>query len=628
MARVSDVLAPPREGLEQRNTQPELQELAVCPSCHGGLTHSPTGIRCETCARTFALVDGIPILLIDPDTAGHDELEHLHSSRQKRQQASYFDREEAAEFEIMRPHGSPALYDWLIQEKFRRSIAGLTSSLPGGTALIVCGGSGMDAEFLARAGARVIVSDIAIGAIQRARERSRRFGFPVTPIVADVERLPFADGTVDLVYVHDGLHHLDQPLVGLAEMARVAARAISVNEPARAAITAAAVRLGLSSNQEISGNRVARMSREEIAAALRCHGFRIVHSERYGMYYRHEPGALFRAMSSRAVFPIVKTGYQLLNGVAGHLGNKLTVQAVRDSIPETTRSSTLRTSSTTGLEEIRHAVGSGWVDAITVDSPESAAALARIVEAGRKMGRTVQVSGQLSPADLPPPTATERWIRKNLRGHPFWVLTQPQPPWWQLGVKRLIDMVVASTLLVLLSPLLFACATAVRLSSPGPILYPWRVLGRNGRPFTGYKFRTMVQEADTMRSELRRHNEMVGPVFKMTEDPRITAVGRWLRKYSLDELPQLWSVLKGDMSLVGPRPVFREEYQQFELWQMRKLSVTPGLTCLWQVRGRNAIADFDEWARLDLQYIDQWSLGLDVKILARTVLAVVGGTGR
>jgi lipopolysaccharide/colanic/teichoic acid biosynthesis glycosyltransferase len=175
---------------------------------------------------------------------------------------------------------------------------------------------------------------------------------------------------------------------------------------------------------------------------------------------------------------------------------------------------------------------------------------------------------------------------------------------------------------------MLVCAVAVRLSSPGPIIYPWRVVGRYGRPFTGYKLRTMVEGAHGMRSTLRSQNEMSGPVFKMTADPRVTAAGRWLRKYSFDELPQLWSVLKGDMSLVGPRPVLREEYLEFELWQMRKLSVTPGLTCLWQVRGRNAIRDFADWARLDLEYIDNWSLMLDAKILMHTVLVVLKGTGR
>jgi lipopolysaccharide/colanic/teichoic acid biosynthesis glycosyltransferase len=182
--------------------------------------------------------------------------------------------------------------------------------------------------------------------------------------------------------------------------------------------------------------------------------------------------------------------------------------------------------------------------------------------------------------------------------------------------------------MVLLSPVLLAIAIAIKLSSTGPVLYRWRVLGKDGRPFVGYKFRTMVEGADELKATLLADNWMIGPVFKMRKDPRITPLGRWLRRYSLDELPQLWSVLRGDMSLVGPRPVFPTEYRQFELWQMRKLSVVPGITCLWQVNGRNAIADFDDWVRLDLEYIDRWSIGLDLRILLRTVSAVVRGTGQ
>jgi lipopolysaccharide/colanic/teichoic acid biosynthesis glycosyltransferase len=190
------------------------------------------------------------------------------------------------------------------------------------------------------------------------------------------------------------------------------------------------------------------------------------------------------------------------------------------------------------------------------------------------------------------------------------------------------DVTLAGALLVLSSPLMLALAIAVRLSSPGPVMYRWPVVGRNGRPFTGYKFRTMVQDADLLKASLLDRNEMVGPVFKLANDPRLTKLGRWLRRYSLDEVPQLWSVLKGDMSLVGPRPALRDEYQRFELWQMRKVSVTPGMTCLWQVRGRNAIRDFAEWARLDLHYIDHWSLWLDFTILLRTAAAIARGTGR
>jgi lipopolysaccharide/colanic/teichoic acid biosynthesis glycosyltransferase len=207
-------------------------------------------------------------------------------------------------------------------------------------------------------------------------------------------------------------------------------------------------------------------------------------------------------------------------------------------------------------------------------------------------------------------------------------LSAAMPSAWQLGIKRALDVVVALVLLILLMPLLLAIVIAIKLGSPGPVLYRWDVVGQDGRPFTGYKFRTMVQNADALKQELWTQNEMQGPVFKIKTDPRVTPLGRVLRKFSLDELPQLWSVLKGDMSLVGPRPPLQSEYAHFTEYQKRKLGFKPGITCLWQVMGRNEIRDFDEWVRLDLEYIENWSLGLDVKILLLTIPAIVRGTGR
>lgn len=195
-------------------------------------------------------------------------------------------------------------------------------------------------------------------------------------------------------------------------------------------------------------------------------------------------------------------------------------------------------------------------------------------------------------------------------------------------VKRLLDAVVSAILLIVLLPLFVAIGIAIKVSSPGPVFYRWHVLGKNNKEFVGYKFRTMVANADQMKMDLLKYNEMTGPVFKMEKDPRVTPVGRFLRKYSLDELPQLWNVLRGDMSLVGPRPPLKHEFERFEFWQARKLSVRPGITCLWQVSGRNEIKDFGEWARLDLEYIDKRSLRLDFEILARTAFAVLRGTGR
>jgi exopolysaccharide biosynthesis polyprenyl glycosylphosphotransferase len=198
---------------------------------------------------------------------------------------------------------------------------------------------------------------------------------------------------------------------------------------------------------------------------------------------------------------------------------------------------------------------------------------------------------------------------------------------WRLFIKRLIDIVGSLIGLILLAPLFLTIAIGVKISSSGPALYKWDVLGFNKKPFKTWKFRTMVTNADTLKEQLMPFNEMVGPVFKMKEDPRITRLGKFIRKYSLDELPQLWSVLKGDMSLVGPRPAAADELGRYQSWHRRRLSIKPGLTCIWQVQGRNEINNFDDWVRMDLEYIDNWSLWLDIKILLRTVPAVISGKG-
>jgi len=198
----------------------------------------------------------------------------------------------------------------------------------------------------------------------------------------------------------------------------------------------------------------------------------------------------------------------------------------------------------------------------------------------------------------------------------------------KLAIKRVLDIVVAGAALVLLFPLFIVLGLMVKLTSPGPVFYRWHVVGKAGRPFVSYKFRSMVVNADELKADLEQFNEMSGPVFKLTNDPRLTRVGAWMRRYSLDELPQFYSVLKGDMSLVGPRPPLVTEYARFSDYQKQKLVVTPGITCLWQVNGRNNVANFDEWVGLDLEYIRHWSLGLDLKILLKTVREVLVGSGR
>jgi lipopolysaccharide/colanic/teichoic acid biosynthesis glycosyltransferase len=199
---------------------------------------------------------------------------------------------------------------------------------------------------------------------------------------------------------------------------------------------------------------------------------------------------------------------------------------------------------------------------------------------------------------------------------------------WEQSCKRTLDILVAGVLLVVLSPLFLLIALAIKLTSRGPVFYRWRVVGQRGRPFTGYKFRSMLVDADQRKAELLSLNEMQEPVFKLMRDPRVTPLGRTLRKFSLDELPQLWSVLRGDMSLVGPRPPLQSEYARFTDYQKLKLCVKPGITCIWQVSGRNEVRDLDEWVRLDLEYINNRSLVLDLKILLRTLPAVFKGTGR
>jgi lipopolysaccharide/colanic/teichoic acid biosynthesis glycosyltransferase len=196
------------------------------------------------------------------------------------------------------------------------------------------------------------------------------------------------------------------------------------------------------------------------------------------------------------------------------------------------------------------------------------------------------------------------------------------------GVKRLADVILSAFLLLVGIPLLAAIAIGVKLDSRGSVLYTWRVVGRNGRPFRSWKFRSMCVGADDKKEQLLEGNEMRGPVFKLQNDPRITRFGKYLRRYSLDELPQLFSVFIGDMSLVGPRPPLQTEYVRFSEAQKRKLAVKPGITCLWQVCGRNEIRDFDSWVNLDLEYIRRWSLGLDCKILWKTVATVLRGTGK
>jgi exopolysaccharide biosynthesis polyprenyl glycosylphosphotransferase len=198
---------------------------------------------------------------------------------------------------------------------------------------------------------------------------------------------------------------------------------------------------------------------------------------------------------------------------------------------------------------------------------------------------------------------------------------------WQVEIKRLIDIFIAALALIILSPVLFITAIVIKLTSSGPVFFIQDRVGLNKRHFRLYKFRTMIHDAEQKQAELEALNEASGPVFKIKEDPRITPIGRILRKLSIDELPQLYNVFKGDMSLVGPRPLPIRDYNGFsEDWHRRRFSVRPGITCLWQVDGRSEIP-FEKWMELDMEYIDNWNLWQDLKILVRTVPAVFKGSG-
>ncbi len=215
----------------------------------------------------------------------------------------------------------------------------------------------------------------------------------------------------------------------------------------------------------------------------------------------------------------------------------------------------------------------------------------------------------------------------DLAGFPFLTFETTPDKLFQLMAKNSFDALVSFIALIVLSPLFLVLALAVKLTSPGPVFFRQERSGLNGRRFILLKFRTMVRDAEKMQKNLLKHNQMGGPAFKMDNDPRVTKIGRFLRKTSLDELPQLWNVLTGDMSIIGPRPPLPAEVEKYDNWQRRRLSLRPGLTCIWQIEGRNRIVDFDEWMRLDLKYIDNWSLWLDTVIFLKTIPVVLFGVG-
>jgi exopolysaccharide biosynthesis polyprenyl glycosylphosphotransferase len=272
------------------------------------------------------------------------------------------------------------------------------------------------------------------------------------------------------------------------------------------------------------------------------------------------------------------------------------------------------------LGEILHRSSIDWV--IFAVGPEDLELVRSGIESCEEVG--VQASYMIGDVF---PMKIARMHLESYDGTALLTFTTTTTYYMSLFLKGIADRVVALLGIVALSPLLLLTALLIKLTSSGPILFRQERCGLNGRRFMMYKFRTMTEGAEDMLEELRmRADKECLVVFKAKNDPRVTRVGRFLRKFSLDELPQLSNVLKGQMSLVGPRPPIPSEVEKYERWQRRRLSMKPGLTCIWQVRGRNEI-DFEEWMALDLEYIDNWSLTLDARILLKTVPVVLSGKG-
>ncbi len=275
------------------------------------------------------------------------------------------------------------------------------------------------------------------------------------------------------------------------------------------------------------------------------------------------------------------------------------------------------------LCEVSSLIAQGPVDEVLVALPldKRRGLIEKIVEVCEEQGILVRVRTDLFNLKI------ARSQVDNVEGVPVVTIRSGPEDGWPLVVKRVIDVIVSAAMLALLSPLLLLIAALIRLDSPGPVLFRQVRMGLNRRRFEVLKFRTMTNEADSRQSALESMNEADGPVFKIKNDPRVTRFGAFLRHFSIDEFPQLINVLKGEMSLVGPRPLPLRDVARIDTqWHKRRFSVKPGLTCLWQVNGRSDV-NFERWVRMDLEYIDTWSLKLDLKILLKTIPAVLRGSG-
>ena len=272
-------------------------------------------------------------------------------------------------------------------------------------------------------------------------------------------------------------------------------------------------------------------------------------------------------------------------------------------------------------EEVRDALESGGIDElILVAERASLDEFTQIFLNCEELGVTARVILNFLPHSI------ARMELHQFEGFPLLSFSTTPTNEALLLIRRILDVALAAFLLVVTLPVSLITALLIKLTSPGPAVFKQERCGLNGRLFLMYKFRSMVGNAEQMRFELDALNEMDGPVFKSSRDPRITLIGKIIRRFSIDEVPQLYNVLRGDMSLVGPRPPLPQEVARYERWQRRRLSMKPGITCLWQISGRNGVS-FDDWMKLDLTYIDNWSLLLDLKILLKTVPVVLLGRG-
>ena len=274
------------------------------------------------------------------------------------------------------------------------------------------------------------------------------------------------------------------------------------------------------------------------------------------------------------------------------------------------------------IDDFESILASTAIDEVAIALPEiSADGLAELIAICEREGVKARVIADLYRS------AASRVVVEELDGLPIVTFAVGPGVGWQMVCKQVIDRVGALALALVFLPLMIAVAVAIKLGSPGPVLFVQERVGLRKRKFRLYKFRTMVKDAEARRSELASLNELPSPVFKISADPRVTRVGRWLRRFSIDELPQLWNVLIGEMSFIGPRPPLSEEVAQYEDWQRRRLSMKPGISGLWQVAGRGRVLEFSDWVKLDLEYIDNWSLALDLRILLWTVPTVIFGKG-